>query len=224
MLTLTIMPETWLHRVPAGWKLVGLAVATVGIVSSDAGPVVAGVLCATILLYLVQGVVFARRGATLLRPLWPFLAVLLVWQVATGDAAHGVLVAGRMLATVALANLVTMTTRLDQMMAVIERAFGPLRVVGLSPRTIALALALAIRFTPVLMDRAASLRLAWRARSPRRPSWRLVAPLALLALDDADRVAEALRARGGSGVANEDEGHGQGSWNATSPMSRSSRR
>ena len=31
----------------------------------------------------------------------------------------------------------------------------------------------------------------------RRAGWRIVAPLALMALDDAEHVAEALRARGG---------------------------
>jgi biotin transport system permease protein len=40
---------------------------------------------------------------------------------------------------------------------------------------------------------------AIRARSPRRPGWRLVVPAALAALDDADHAAEALRARGGLG-------------------------
>jgi len=36
------------------------------------------------------------------------------------------------------------------------------------------------------------------ARSRRRPGWQLVLPLSLAALDDADHVAEALRARGGT--------------------------
>ena len=54
-----------------------------------------------------------------------------------------------------------------------------------------------IRFTPALIGKARQLALAWRARSPRRPGWRVVLPLTLGALDDADRVAEALRARGG---------------------------
>ena len=38
---------------------------------------------------------------------------------------------------------------------------------------------------------------AWRARSPRRTGWQIVMPLAALAIDDAEHVAEALRARGG---------------------------
>ncbi|PJE28084.1 ABC transporter permease, partial [Pseudooceanicola lipolyticus] len=38
---------------------------------------------------------------------------------------------------------------------------------------------------------------SWRARSPRRPGLRTILPLAALAIDDAEHVAEALRARGG---------------------------
>jgi biotin transport system permease protein len=54
-----------------------------------------------------------------------------------------------------------------------------------------------IRFTPVLIDKGAGLSEAWRARSKKRPSWRIVMPLLVTALDDADSVAEALKARGG---------------------------
>ena len=56
---------------------------------------------------------------------------------------------------------------------------------------------LMVRFIPVLQGRFAQLGLAWRARSRRRPGPRLIAPLSLSLLDDADHLAEALRARGG---------------------------
>ena len=47
-----------------------------------------------------------------------------------------------------------------------------------------------------------ALSLAWRARSRRRAGWRVIVPFMVLALDDADHVAEALRARGGIGLDN----------------------
>jgi biotin transport system permease protein len=56
-----------------------------------------------------------------------------------------------------------------------------------------------IRFIPVLSDRLSQISESWRARSPRRPGWRILTPATLAALDDADQVAEALRARGGAG-------------------------
>ncbi|HBH7903235.1 TPA: hypothetical protein KDX49_003259 [Vibrio parahaemolyticus] len=51
--------------------------------------------------------------------------------------------------------------------------------------------------TPVLMSKGQKLSRAWRSRSNRRTGWRIVLPFTVLALDDADHVAEALRARGG---------------------------
>lgn len=197
MLTLTSPLETPLHRVAAGPKLLGLAVASVGAFSLQnlwlilaAGGVVAGV-------YLAFGLGFARYGASMLRPLWPFLAILGLWHGWTGEWALGLAIAGKMLVAVGLANLVTMTTRLDDMIGVIERATAPLARLGVQPRVLAVAIALVIRFTPVLMDKAGQLGQAWRARSARRVNWRIVLPISLMALDDADRVAEALRARGG---------------------------
>ena len=90
-----------------------------------------------------------------------------------------------------------MTTPLQGMIAVLERLAAPFARLGLKPHVLAVSIALVIRFTPVLLARAERLAEAWRARSPRRPGWRVVVPLALGAIDDAEQVAEALRARGG---------------------------
>jgi biotin transport system permease protein len=102
----------------------------------------------------------------------------------------------RMLTAVALANFVTMTTRLSDMIAVLEWLLRPLARL-IPPARLALAIALTIRFIPVMLLRAEALALAWRARSPRPARWRILPALTLSALDDAARVAEALRARGG---------------------------
>jgi biotin transport system permease protein len=61
-----------------------------------------------------------------------------------------------------------------------------------------LAVALVIRFIPVMQDRTEQISQSWRARSARRAGWRVLMPATLAALDDAEHVAEALRARGGS--------------------------
>jgi biotin transport system permease protein len=49
----------------------------------------------------------------------------------------------------------------------------------------------------VLADKGAQLSDAWRARSPKRPKWHIVTPFAVLAIDDAEHVADAIKARGG---------------------------
>jgi biotin transport system permease protein len=121
-----------------------------------------------------------------------------LWHLWTGDVTGGAVVLLRMVTAVALANFVTMTTRLSDMLAVFERLARPLAPI-LPPRRLALAFALVIRFIPVMLDRMGQIRQSWSARSPRPPRWRVMVPATLAALDDADRVAEALRARGGAG-------------------------
>ncbi len=202
MLTLTSPFKTPLHAVPVGAKLAALAASALILLPLRDPLWVGAALVLVAVLYLSQGGRFARHGLTVLRPLWLFALVIVLWQAWRGDLAAGLAISGKMIAAVALANLVTLTSRLSDMMALVERLAAPLARLGLlpkalSPAVLALAMALVIRFTPVLMGKAEMLAQAWRARARGRASWRIVVPMVLVALDDAERVAEALRARGG---------------------------
>ena len=173
MLALTSPIQTPLHRLPSGPKLATLAA-------------------------LAFALKIGPAWARLLWLLWPLAAILLTWHALTGTPWDGLLATTRMLAAVGAANLVTMTTRLSDMQATFLRLARPLSPL-LPPQRLALAFALVLRFVPVMLLRWDTLATAFRARSSRRPGWRLIAPAALSALDDAERVAEALRARGGVG-------------------------
>ena len=199
MLTLTSPLRTWAHALPAGAKMAALGLWTVGLFSLTSLPALAGATLAVAALVLSCGWRFALTSARMLRPLWPFVALAVGWYLLwKADPAGAATIVLRMLAAIGAANLVTMTTRLSDMIAVIAWLARPLAALGLSPRMLALAVALVIRFIPVMLQRMDQIRDAWRARSPRRPSWRLLLPAVLAALDDADQVAEALRARGGA--------------------------
>ncbi|MDQ2064913.1 energy-coupling factor transporter transmembrane protein EcfT [Xinfangfangia sp. CPCC 101601] len=197
MLTLTSPVETPLHRLPAGAKLAGLAVFTLGLFQISNLWVLAGLALALAALQLSFGRRFASHALRMLKPLWPFVLVLALWHLWTGALADGAFLVLRMGLAVAAANLVTMTTRLSDMLSVFEMLARPLSPL-LPPRRLAMAFALVIRFIPNLAERMALLAQAHRARSARRPGWRLVVPAALAALDAADQAAEALRARGGA--------------------------
>jgi biotin transport system permease protein len=149
---------------------------------------------------LVYASLPAAWGVTwrLLRPLLVLMAVIFALYYWSGQLQAGALVMLRILTLVLLANLVTLTTRVDEMMAALLPLFRPLKVFGLSPRRLSLMVALAIRFVPLLFERFTELAEAWRARSPRRPSWRLIAPFSVRTLTMSDQVAEALTARGGA--------------------------
>ena len=199
MLTLTSPHRIWAHRLPAGAKLAALAATTMVLFSLTSPLTLTLALAAILALTATGGKDFAVVALKSLRPLWPFILIVGLWHLWTDDPTGGAVVMQRLLAAVLAANFVTMTTRLTDLLRVVEWLCRPLAALGLSPKLLALAVALTVRFLPVLMLRAGQIGDSWRARSPRRPGWRLAVPLTLAALDDAEQVAEALRARGGAG-------------------------
>ena len=198
MLTLTSPHKTWAHPVPAGVKLAALCLWTV-VVLHLTGVWLAPAAAIVLALVVSGGKDFALTWAQMLRPLWPFAAIALLWHLWIGYPMSAVTIILRMGATVGLANAVTMTTQLAEIIAVVTWLTQPLQRFGLQPKVLALSVALMIRFIPVMLLRFTQISEAWRMRSPRRPGWRVLVPTLLSALDDADRVAEALRARGGVG-------------------------
>jgi biotin transport system permease protein len=197
VISLYLSGRSWLHGIPAGVKLLALVAITLVIVPLADPWAMAGALGAVLLVYASLP---AAWGVTwrLLRPLLVLMAVIFALYYWSGQLQAGALVMLRILTLVLLANLVTLTTRVDEMMAALLPLFGPLRFLGLSPRRLSLMVALAIRFVPLLFERFTELAEAWRARSPRRPSWRLIAPFSVRTLTMSDQVAEALTARGGA--------------------------
>jgi len=198
MISLTSDIRTPWHGVAAGPKLLALCLWTLALSYAVTVPTALEACVVVVMLYAVGGWAFMRQGLRLLKPLWFFAAIVGGWHVVTGEITQGLVIILRLGAAIGAANLVTLTTRLDKMLAVIERCLAVLRVPLLARRRLALAVGLVIRFTPVLAQKGTALATAWRARSPRRPGWRLMVPFALTALDDADRVADAIKARGGA--------------------------
>ena len=196
MLTLTSERQTRAHGWPAGVKLAGLVLWTLVLFQL---PGLAPAMTAMALAALAAfGLGIGADWLRLFRLLWPVALVLALWHLASGTPRDGAVAIARRLAAVGAANLVTMTTRLADMQAVVQWLARPLSGV-LPPQALALSVALMIRFVPVMLLRWEALALAFRARSARRGTWRIAMPAVLAALDDAEHVAEALRARGGAG-------------------------
>ena len=94
------------------------------------------------------------------------------------------------------ADLVTLTTRTEDLIDAIEHALGPLRRLGVNPSRIALMLSMTIATVPVIAGFAVQVREAQRARGvPVRPLT-FVVPLLVMALKHSDELADALTARG----------------------------
>ncbi|XVQ06642.1 energy-coupling factor transporter transmembrane component T family protein [Spirillospora sp. CA-255316] len=187
--------DTLLHRLPAGAKLLALLVViTATLFIRD--PAVA--LAATALACLAYpagrvGLVHLARTA---RGLLPFLALILVFQVVTAGWRTALVLAAQLFIAVALAGLVTLTTRVAEMLELFERLARPLRVFGVRPERVALVLALAIRSVPMALTAWQSARDAYVARGLTRRPHQVVVPVIVSLIRSAEAIGEAISARG----------------------------
>jgi biotin transport system permease protein len=127
--------------------------------------------------------------------LWLLLPVtaLQLWLSGPGRA---VTVTGGVLVTVAGAGLVTLTTRTEALLDALVAVLRPLRRAGVDPERVALVLALAVRSVPVITELAAEVQQARAARGAERSLRAFAVPFVIRSLRHADRLGEALEARG----------------------------
>ena len=184
-----------LHRAPAAVKLLALLVGTTALVVVRS-PAAVGVAAAVVLAF----VAVARLPAQLAwRQVWPlrwFVVVLVPLQWWSGGARAAVVVVGTLVVSVLGAAVVTLTTRVSAMLDLIERGTEPLRRFGVDPERVALVLALTIRAVPVLAATAGEVGDTRRARGLQRSPRALLVPLVVRTVRHADRLGEALVARG----------------------------
>ncbi|MFN4089326.1 MAG: CbiQ family ECF transporter T component [Alphaproteobacteria bacterium] len=195
MISTYLARRSWLHALPAGLKLGALALISTALMPADDWRWMVIALAATLALYASAGRAALAR-LTLLRPLLPLLAIIGLLHGAAGNWLDGLVAVLRLVAMVLLANLVTMTTTMQALMDAVAPILRPFRVFGLDPRKLTLAVALVVRFVPVLLAAWEARAEAWRARTGRRPSPRLLVPFLAETLRLADHVGEALTARG----------------------------
>lgn len=184
-----------LHRTPAGAKLISLVVLGVAAFRLDSPAWMAGAVALVVLLGGLSGV-SPRTLLAHARPALVMLAVIFAAHTVMASWEAGLLVVLRFGLLILSATLVTLTTRVADMVAVVERVCGPLRRVGVSPARMGLVLALAIRFVPVLAEKLREIREARWARGVNRPTVMVLVPLLIKTLRFADQTAEAIDARG----------------------------
>jgi biotin transport system permease protein len=186
---------TWLHRVPAGVKLSLVAVASLAVLPVADPLALLAALGLTFLVYASLGRQAVSR-LTLLRPLLPFFVLIGALQVWFESWPAAIASTTRILLMILVASLVTLTTTMQAMVGTLQPLMRPLRLAGINPRAPALAVALVIRFVPVLLASWQEREEAWRARTGRRASFRLIPAFVAETLRMADQIAEALDARG----------------------------
>lgn len=183
------------HRLGAGTKLLVLLATGIALAVWRSPSQVALALTLVVLAYAVARLplrvllrqVFALAWVAL--PLLAFQWVFASWRTGVG-------VVGSFVTLVLLAGLVTLTTRTTAMVDVVVRLCGWLRRFGVDPERVGLMLALGIRSVHVVLGLAQEVREAQHARGLRSSPRAFAVPLLVRSLRHADRLGEALSARG----------------------------
>ncbi|HEY4605411.1 MAG TPA: energy-coupling factor transporter transmembrane protein EcfT [Blastococcus sp.] len=199
MLSLYVPGTSSVHRAPAGLKLAVLAMLGVAVFTTARLELVAAALVLVLAAALAARLPI-RVLTSQVRPLWIWLVALFGFHLLVTGPLVGAVAVLRLLTLVVAAAVVTATTRVTALVAVIERLASPLRVFGVRPARIGLVIAMTLRFIPLVADRAARIREAQAARGDDRLRLVLVVPLLVQVLQMATTVGEALDARGAGDV------------------------
>ena len=195
MLGLYIDRDSSIHALAPGVKMLVLALSAVALIAVDDWRVLGTILAAVLGLFVVARLP-AREVAAQLRPVL-FLGLfffVIHWLLVSWQ--NGLVTVLRFTILISLAVLITLTTRISDMVDALESGLRPLRVLGVNPAKISLMISLAIRFVPLLVDLVREIQAAQRSRGLERSVTAVAVPLIVKTLRMASVLADAIDARG----------------------------
>lgn len=195
MLPLYIHRGTRIHRLPAGVKILLSLAGGFALVAVNDIALLTGLIGVIILLYVAArlplGAVFAA-----LRPVLVICGFIFALQLAVSGLPQAAAAALRIIALVLLTSLVTLTTRLSDMLDTLTFAARGLAPLGIDPPKIALAVGLTIRFIPMLLHDVQEVQNARKTRGGKGFSIFAAGPLIIKILRMTDALGNAIAARG----------------------------
>ncbi|UXC18962.1 energy-coupling factor transporter transmembrane component T [Comamonas squillarum] len=185
---------SWMHRLPAGLKLLLLALSSMALLALSDLRIQALAFAAIAFLYASLG---AASRPTRRLVVVAVIASALVGglHAATGQPWLGLASGLRLVSTTMLGAMLTATTRFGDLLGVAEWLLSPLARLGLPVERLALQLGLMLRFAEQFFVQWQRLADAHRVRTGRPGGWRLLAPLTIHMLITARKVADALAIR-----------------------------
>jgi biotin transport system permease protein len=184
-----------LHRLSAGAKLSALVAISLALFLVPSTLVVLLSVPVAFAIYLSTGAPFRQLMAQLRGPAL-LLGIIFVFHLLFGTIADGILAVARFATLILLASAVTLSTPISEMAELVEWLLGPLRPLGVNPEKVGLAIALAIRFVPLIAEEFRHIREAQAARGLAANPLALIVPLVIRTLKSADELADAIEARG----------------------------
>jgi len=195
MLSLYYPADSVLHRAPAWLKLAILALGSVALFFLPNSYWSVLVVLVPLLGYLVAHLPLRLMGTDVFR-MGFLLVFLLVTQLIFNEPEVAATVVARLTTIILTAQLFTRTTRIQHLIATVERLVSPLQPVGVNPYKVALAVALMLSALGHIMGFIRQVRDAQRARGVRLAPWSWIVPVLVLSLKHSDDMADALAVRG----------------------------
>lgn len=195
MLSLYYPTASVIHRAPTWLKLLVLALGSIALFFIPNSYWSTLVVAVPLVGYLAAQLPLRVLGTDVLRMAF-LLAFLLVTQLIFNEPEVAATVVARLTTIILAAQLFTRTTRIQQLIATVERLVSPLKPLGVNPYKVALAVALMLSALGQIMGFIRQVRNAQRARGVRLAAWSWVVPVLVLSLKHADDMADALAVRG----------------------------
>jgi biotin transport system permease protein len=183
-----------LHRLAAGWKLVGLAASVIAVALLPEWWMLLTALCVAGAGFAIAGIGPRVALAQLAPVLW-ILAVAAPLNALFSGWESALVMALRVATFVALAALVTLTTRVSAMLDAIRAALRPFGG-RIDAERVGIVLAMTIRAVPLMAEIVTAVLDARRARGAEGSLRAVAVPVVVRSLQTADAMGEALVARG----------------------------
>lgn len=195
-LSVYLKRDSPVHRLPALPKL-GLVVGfiLVATVFARTIPTAAVALAIALCGYAVARIPLKVALSQLLGAV-PLLAFIAIIQGLTGNWELGIMLFLQILACVVAATLLTLTTRVSDLMDAFDRILAPLGKLGLPVSTISLAMSLTLRLIPLQVQAVREVLDARRARGASASVTAFGVPVIIRTIRRSRAMSDALLARG----------------------------
>ncbi|AQX27510.1 biotin transport system permease protein [Bartonella sp. JB63] len=129
------------------------------------------------------------------KSIWLFLVFIFIFQSIFDNWLTGFSIILRFIILISLASLISLTTKVSDMVASIEVGFRLFQCLGINPSKLSIALSMTIRFIPVIREKFNAICEAQRARGLDINIIAIAIPLIIRTIRIASEAADALDAR-----------------------------
>ncbi|KKO77030.1 energy-coupling factor transporter transmembrane protein EcfT [Corynebacterium aurimucosum] len=188
--------DTIIHRIPAAVKfLVLIGFILVTSLAVHTLPWAAASLFLPLVLFPVARIPFRVALGQLVPPLY-LLVALAAFQWWQKDLLSAAIMFLTIYAAISAAVLLTLTTKVSEMMDSLDRALAPLGRLGIPVENITLAMSLTIRLLPLMLGTVVEVLDARKARGATASLTAFGTPVIIRSIRRARAMGEALQARG----------------------------